>query len=263
VISIDLDFMRTIQPLKLNDEIRIGSSNDGGYVVPERVLVGSKTLLSFGYGHDFLFEKEFLKYGRGNRAFLFDKSITLTSLIVGLLKSFYAKIRGLPTNLAWYFHCLLNYMGLRLHRRLKYFPRELVRYKVNRYQSSLISSLSLIDMQEESILKMDIEGAEYSVLDSIDLLREFRSLVVEFHFVAERTSHFQHLIQDLKKHFCITHVHINNNSKVLLGIPNVLEITFVNKTLVEEFEMNNLKLRLPTSLDRPCNPSIAEFVVDF
>lgn len=50
-----------LHPIKINSLKRLGNKNDGGYIVPERILKKSNILLSFGYGYDPSFEYAFLR----------------------------------------------------------------------------------------------------------------------------------------------------------------------------------------------------------
>jgi hypothetical protein len=90
---------------------------------------------------------------------------------------------------------------------------------------------------------MDIEGAEYEVLNSIDdlFLKNFRIMVIEFH-------NLHHLVdpvgidlveftfKKILKNFEIVHIHPNNESKPIMyhgfEIPSTIEFTFLRKDRV-------------------------------
>lgn len=68
---------------------RIGSKFDEGYVVPHTFIKDARYLISFGYGHDFEFEKEISSnYPNIKLIQIYDKSINLISLIRQWLATF-------------------------------------------------------------------------------------------------------------------------------------------------------------------------------
>ena len=79
------------------------------------------------------------------------------------------------------------------------------------------------------VLKVDIEGSEYRVID--DILRHsdiVSALVIEFHHTEPYRSLFLESIAKLKQRYDLVHIHGNNYDFVAAdGLPEVLEITFV------------------------------------
>ena len=90
------------------------------------------------------------------------------------------------------------------------------------------------------LLQMDIEGAEYAVIDNADraLLRRFRILVVEFHnldtigqpFACRRIAE---TLEKLRLDFVPVHLHPNNYAGLVriggLRVPPLLEVTWLRK----------------------------------
>jgi len=112
------------------------------------------------------------------------------------------------------------------------------------------------------ILKMDIEGSEWEVLEatSVDTLSRFDQICIEFHNFHETVKNgFDSRFNALKKLnlvFDIVHVHANNWGKFELlanrAVPDVFEVTYVNKTLLPESLSRNLcSLDYPNHPDRP------------
>ena len=58
-----IEFPNSLKPFFVDNEdlIRLGSIDDGGYVVPIQTVNSSKVLLSFGISDNWEFEKDFLK----------------------------------------------------------------------------------------------------------------------------------------------------------------------------------------------------------
>lgn len=88
------------------------------------------------------------------------------------------------------------------------------------------------------LLKMDIEGREWSVLESAsdDWLQKFQQIILEFHFLKYVEKHPNYVLsmQKLVKNgFRVAHLHGNNidaDGAIKMGdytIPNVLEVTFI------------------------------------
>lgn len=103
---------------------------------------------------------------------------------------------------------------------------------------------SEIEPSGDLLLQMDIEGAEYEVLNSLsnDTLKKLRIIIVEFHdlhllydkeFYRKARSAFGKILQN---HVCV-HIHPNNscNSRLIKGIeiPEAAEFTFIRKDRVK------------------------------
>jgi len=99
---------------------------------------------------------------------------------------------------------------------------------------------SITDKQTDLMLQMDIEGAEYEVIRSLDheFLHRFRIIIIEFHRLDRIWSrkHFRN-IEDtfdtlLETHRCV-HNHPNNQGGIVwyggIGTPRTTELTFVRK----------------------------------
>lgn len=101
------------------------------------------------------------------------------------------------------------------------------------------SDLSDLTEKYNSIfLKMDIEGWEYQWLNKMteSQLKKFTQIVIEFHGVLDNSFHSDHnnkiksWIKLFKTHFII-HAHGNNWAFAKNGIPESLELTYLNKNL--------------------------------
>ncbi len=111
------------------------------------------------------------------------------------------------------------------------------------------------------ILKMDIEGAEWEVLDDIpsELLNNFKQISLELHDVCKE-DYCENILRVLQK-MGVTHqavwIHGNNAGKAEIAkdilIPDLIEVTFVRKdcyTFIDErcefpmsLDLSNLKYR--------------------
>ena len=109
---------------------------------------------------------------------------------------------------------------------------------------------------------MDIEGAEYAVLEDtpLECLREFRIIVIEFHFMdrlfdAHEFGRMEPIFRKLANAFDVVHIHPNNNCRVVsadgFDIPELLEITYLRKDRVER---SDRPIAYPHPLDAPNLP---------
>jgi hypothetical protein len=120
------------------------------------------------------------------------------------------------------------------------------------------------DAGKHSIVKLDVEGAEWAALlvtpDSV--LADIDQLVVEFHHVEDRA--FVDTVKKLKEHFYVAHFHANNNTcdgglKPFTAWAN--EVLFVNRRLAVPSPAGDL----PTpqaGLDAPNGPTRPDCQVD-
>ena len=78
-------------------------------------------------------------------------------------------------------------------------------------------------------LKIDIEGDEYKVLEDVkNVETHLDHLIIEFHHVKKNLSTIEMFVKK-NKLLKLIHIHGNNYSPVRKGIPDTLEMTFVNK----------------------------------
>jgi hypothetical protein len=85
-------------------------------------------------------------------------------------------------------------------------------------------------MNDFVVVKMDIEGAEYEIIEQIVLLnKKIPVLLIEFHETEICRQSFEKSLNLLKKNFILAHTHANNYSGLSSdGIPRTVELTFCN-----------------------------------
>ena len=83
----------------------------------------------------------------------------------------------------------------------------------------------------EVVLKCDIDGGEYNVIDGIlKYSSRIKMLIFEFHLVDNNEKNFYNSIKKIQEQFDIIHIHGNNHfQKLESGLPLILEITLINK----------------------------------
>ena len=78
-----------LKPKVTSDLIRLGSLNDGGYVIPRNAVIDTDTLISFGLCDDWKFEEDF-KNLKNCKILCFDHSVTPKFWIIRFIKNCYS-----------------------------------------------------------------------------------------------------------------------------------------------------------------------------
>jgi hypothetical protein len=217
---------------------RIGSVNDGGYVMQIPCANGTK-VISLGIADNMDFELELIDSGHAQEVYCFDGSI-----------------QNLPEL-----------------RENVHFESKFVKTSSGQDAVTLNEILGRIQA-DEVILKIDIEGDEWSVLGDLeeDKLSNFSQIIGEFHGLAssideEDITHKINLLGKLHRHFYLVNTHPNNWSRfrIVQGVPlfDVAELSFMNKKLVsiEELGVGGSELeKIIDSLNSPCNPENYEYL---
>lgn len=212
---------------------RLGKDNDGGYVVPVEALEKSDILLGYGIGSDNSFEDEFsLKYKK--RSFGFDCGIR--------------NIEAQSRLFSFIPHCI----GSANHI--------LKNQTASGYTSTFSQQISFLQIMDKDVfVKMDIEGGEYEVFD--DILKHsgmINGIVLKLHIMKEgMIEEAAKLLSKLNDDFLLLHIHGNNVSRFYISgenikgkMPNIIELTFINKRLVKDFRKIKYKA-YPTKIDSP------------
>ena len=236
------------QPKINNNLIRIGSANDGGYLVNKDDIYNSDLLLSLGICDDWSFEENFLNH----------KNIDCIAFDGSLSSKF------------WFKHLINALVRLKFKKIFKYFEFKsffkdnkifIKKYVSNLKHTNHINLNSILEKYcknyNKIFLKVDIEGSEYRILDEvIENSNKISSFVVEFHDVDLNFQKIKNFIDNFP--LKIIHTHANNYSSLNSQLnPTAVEITFSN------FYDKELRNNLPDKLDSPNNEKELEFKIDF
>jgi len=181
---------KAIQPVRTEHElVRIGGKGDGGYLVPDD-LEGITACFSPGVDVTADFERALLD--RGLRTFQIDGSINDTPL-KHERNRFEAKFLGIVDD-------------------------------ENTITLDTWVRQSMGDEPGDLILQIDIEGHEWLALAQVsdETLRRFRIIVIELHqldaaFLAQGSTVIAPVLDRLRRHFDIVHLHANNCAPVIRG----------------------------------------------
>ena len=213
-------------------KIRMGSNNDGGYVICDGISYD--LLLSCGISDDINFEIEFtIKYNC--ECYAYDGTIDNLP----------------PTN----------------NDKITFIKKNI---STNETETTT-TMLNIIDTMDNIFLKMDIETWEYHWINLLNTsqLNKLKQIVIEFHFPFTYSEDIfrprsyplevEEKMKCLKKlsdtHYLL-HFHCNNCCGTTtyndILVPNVFECTYVRKDLCNHISRNTIKI--PGELDRPNLP---------
>jgi hypothetical protein len=252
-----------LHPVACERLARIGSANDGGYVVPLGAVRAADALLSFGLSHDWTFERNFKKHNPSAVIHCYDHTVSLRTAFeysIGQLLRFVLQLRtrALRKAFTW-----LDY--------LFFFRGDDIHFKQRIWRDNQDNSATVEDAFGRLpagcpvFVKIDIEGSEYRILD--DLIRHSQNIVsiaIEFHDVDILSERFNSLVEKIKRDFYIVHIHGNNmGGAAPSGFPIAPEITFLNKRFFRSPPPpSRLNYPIP-QLDQPNNPGLPEFIFEF
>lgn len=204
-----------LQPVAGEDLVRIGSAGDGGYVVSRAMLDGARFLLSFGLGDDWAFE-----------AAICD-SLPVTATVCHAYDRTTSPEMLTAANRD---ELVASYEALFDGNRAVHF-RQHVGMENNASTVSLANALSRIPQGVPVLLKMDIEGSEYALLDEIaNDPGPVHGLIFEIHCLDRLGDHAVALLLRLMTRFDMVHVHANNCGGVgANGLPLLLEVSMIRR----------------------------------
>jgi FkbM family methyltransferase len=274
VLPNDLDFLR---PVVVPDLARFGNSGDGGYVVSAGIVRNVDMLISFGVSNDWSFEEDLTKRNPDLLVHAYDHTISdnyffnlerreLRATIFGAVKLLLFRLspNELATRIHNYKACRKTYDSYRRYftmKNHKHFQERIYNRAEYKSDATIDTVFARAGHSSHIFLKIDIEGAEYRVVrqvlkfaDRIDMM------VIEFHDTEPLRRIFTDYVNSILCSFNIIHIHGNNYGGIARdGLPEVLEITFLNKRFpTETFCRDKLPL---TGLDFPNNPSMLDYTI--
>ena len=262
-----------LKPYK-SDLIRVGPQGDCGYVITRSVAENTNAMYSIGISTDWEFEVEMAAWNPKLEIQAFDRTSGWTVFAFVALRDL---LRGDPSeseqmSATARLKSALHYLKLSVRFRIFFSGRKKFERKWVRESSSLKSEISFADSiqglfeKDEVMLKIDIEGGEYELSESlIDCIKKnsekINSVVMEFHDTRARRIEFEYLVQGISSVVPIVHIHGNNCVVVAPdGLPEVVEISFA-KNCKNNFS-DNLSFPL-TGLDFPNDPTKPDISFSF
>ena len=243
-----MSFDKILKPKYDYDLIRVGRDNDGGYLVEKKSLENSQSLISLGINDDWSFEEDFLKKNKNISIKCFDdildKKFLLKRIIIQFVFLFYNRNFFLLKKFI-----SIYFSFLRLKKKIQFYKKRISYNDLNKILSKERNNI---------FLKIDIEGAEYRILEDLLLnQKKIVGLVIEFH---DCDLHRERILKFLSS-FNLTLVHIHGNNFAGRDLNNditILELTF-SKNPVQVSDSNIL----PNKLDMPNNFEKSEVNLNF
>ena len=255
-----------LKPIKTQKLLRLGRKCDGGYVVNIDIVKKCNTLISFGMGSDWSFELDYIKKNNNASIHIYDYTVSASPYIKEIFKYFRRFITFRQSYSAFserlkYFYHYKKFLGL---KNVNFYKEKITDQPQSKIDSDIQKVFRRIQ-EEEVILKCDIEGTEYKIIDQIlEYKDRVQMLIFEFHWIDKNEKIFLEAIKKIKDHFQIIHIHGNNHfSKNVSGLPIILEITFLNKKYINEKKVEYINKFPIKGLDYPCNPYKEDLIFSF
>mgnify|MGYP001269606679 CR=1 FL=1 len=256
-----------LKPIKTPNLIRFGGKLDGGYVVDFEIIKKCNNLITLGLGPNWSFELDYLSKNKKNKVHIYDHTVSSYPYIKAIGKyfrrliTFRTTFEGFTTRVKNFY----NYKKFLYSKNVNFFKEKIAHTIKNKIDTDIEKVFSRINSQEEVVLKIDIEGSEYEVVDQIlKYSNRIQMLIFEFHWIDKKEEIFLESIKKLKDYFEIIHIHGNNHyPKLNSGLPIILEITFLNKKYIGGQKVEYINKFPVKGLDYPCNPYKEDLTFSF
>ena len=252
------------------DLVRVGSSGDGGYVVPLSSLENTSSLISLGIASEWSFDCDFLQRRKGISYLACDRT---SGFLVHCFWALRTIVNQRPVRVGKTFRLLRT--AMRFLRLVPPWPFSRQRVFVRRWLKPQVRDLrrdvtiaELLERHSTSFgifIKMDIEGGEYEVLPQIMRLERdkpgtFVGLCIEFHDIEDREKDFVRVVTELQDVFAVVHLHANNIVPVVGDFPSVLELSFAPRDTVGAGRVRTFPRK---ELDYPNNSLLPDISLSF
>ena len=255
-----------LKPIKTNNLIRLGRKADGGYVVDKEIVLNTDYLITFGLGPDWSFELDYKKYNPNINIFMYDYTVSSLPYLKEIWKylrrflTFRAKLKDVLDRVTY----LKNYLKFLNLKEVNFYSEKITYPMKEKIDTDIDKVFSRLPIDTKVVLKSDIEGSEFEVIDEIlKHQSKIKMIIFEFHWMNINEQIFLDSIKKLKNNFNIIHIHGNNHcEKLQSGLPIALEMTFLNKNIQKD-EGEYVKNFPIKNLDYPNNPYKEDLTFSF
>ncbi len=241
-----------LKPLYETDLIRLGGIADGGYIIPEKSVKMTEILYSFGLSTDWSFEEAIYKEIKP-KIYCYDHTVSW--------KTFFKSFTEYPQIIFHYFK-YKNFFNNkdRFHIKKRISPKGSYNYSHDENITEDINSIINLAKERSIMLKIDIEGDEYRILEQIKKNSHlFNCLIIEFHNVDLHLDKISNFIN--KFDLQLVHLHVNNWSMISpVDVPRALELTFSPQEFNKKITVEK---KYPSTLDKPNNINHEDLEIKF
>ena len=246
-----------LKPIKNSKLIRLGRNADGGYLVDSNIIKNCGDLVTFGLGNDWSFELDFMKINKNSNIYVYDHTVNSWQYLSEIFKHIRRLIlfRVTVSKFMKSVNSLKKFLNFINATNVHFIKKKISKIATNKNEIDIKTVFLKTKNKKDLILKCDIEGSEYEIVDQIiKYNKNLKMILFEFHWINKNQKKFINSVKKLKKYFNIVHVHGNNHSdKTIFGLPIILELTLINKKLSKKHVKYNNKFPLK-KLDYPNNP---------
>ena len=248
----DAKLPKIMSPKKI-DLQRFGQQNDGGYLACPLDILKSDILISMGINDDCSFETEVHDFNENILIYCFDVSTGFRPLIYRACKQIVSK--NPIFNIIRALNKAMLFQRLMAKKRVTFEP-----LFVGEYFGDEFCALSKILNKypnNKIFLKIDIEGNEYRILDTLINYRDqLTGLVIEFHDVDLHLATIGSFIS--KSGLKVVHTHVNNYGWITTDcVPTSIEMTFSSSETADGHGL------VPHPFDMPNNKQRPDVKIDF
>ena len=218
-----------LKPFHIDNEnlIRIGPKLDGGYILDKRIVHITKKIITCGLNDDWEFEKHFSKINSSCEVLAYDHTVNKKFWIERFKKDIlhfflFKKIRLRKIISIFKYYDYINFFkNKNKHYELKISDKNI--------KNKEITINEILKDHDNLILKIDIEGDEYNILNQIlKNSKKINALLIEFHDIQKNMHLIKKFIEQSNK-LKLVHIHANNYPCIDKDInPSVIELTFTN-----------------------------------
>ena len=219
--------------IEIENLIRVGPDFDGGYVIHKDTVKFTDKIITLGLSDDWSFEKDFLSRKKKCKVEAYDHTVNCQFWIRRFLKDIFHFILLKKLRIKKIFD-IFKYVDYLL------FFRKNNHYKIkvgNKSNEINLGKIFLNTVENyKYLLKIDIEGSEYEIIDQIKERQKFiNTLIIEFHEIDKKEK--LNLIKDFiteNTSFKLIHIHGNNYLTDSENNPKCLELTFINENIFKK-----------------------------
>ena len=211
--------------------MRIGPKTDGGYIIDKRILGNNNILVTCGLNDDWEFEKDFIKKNGDVSIIAFDHTVNNEFWIKRFKKDFISLLLLKKLSLNKILD-VFKYIDYRI-----FFRKNKIHYRkkiVNKCKNNNQISISkILKPLKNVVLKVDIEGDEYKILNDIKKnSKKIIFLIIEFHNIHKNLVKIKKFLDNLD--LKVIHTHANNYGGInKKKIPKVLELSLINSKIIK------------------------------